>query len=179
MHYSAITKFWFQEIEPQKWFEKDEKFDSFLSRRFSVQVDLALKNKLDHWKEDLEGYVSLIIILDQFTRNIYRGTPNSFIGDFKALDLSLEAIRQGFLRCENIYWRHFILMPMMHSENLAIQEMSLPLFKKYTNERTFEFAKKHYNIINKFDRFPHRNCILGRKSSKEEILFLREPGSSF
>ena len=72
-----------------------------------------------------------------------------------------------------------MLMPMMHSENLAIQEMSLPLFKKYTNERTFEFAKKHYNIINKFDRFPHRNCILGRKSSKEEVLFLREPGSSF
>ena len=179
MHYSAITQFWFEEIKPDKWFEKDEDFDSILSKKFSNQVKLALANKLDYWKKNLESCMSLILLLDQFTRNIYRDKAKAFSGDPKALDLSLHAIKNDYLQSENDAWRHFILMPMMHSENLAIQEMSLPLFKKYTNQRTFEFAKKHHDIICKYNRFPHRNQILGRKSSKEEQLFLGEPGSSF
>ncbi len=179
MDHSAVTKFWFNEINPKQWFEKDEHFDLVLSKRFKVQVELALKDKLDHWAESLEGCVSLIILLDQFTRNIYRDAPKAFAGDSKALALCLSAIVHGYLQKASSSWSQFLLMPMMHSENLAIQEMSLPLFKKYTNKRTFNFANKHYSIIKEFGRFPHRNSILGRKSSDEEHIFLREPGSSF
>ena len=179
MNYSTITKFWFEEIHSQKWFEKDEDFDSILTKKFSNQVQLALADKLDYWKIDLEGCLSLILLLDQFTRNIYRDNAKAFSGDLKALDLCLHAIKNGYLLSDNSSWRHFMLMPMMHSENLAIQEMSLPLFKKYTNERTFEFAKKHHDIVSKFNRYPHRNQILGRQSSEEEMIFLSEPGSSF
>ena len=88
-------------------------------------------------------------------------------------------ITKGYLEYDNTSWRHFLLMPLMHSENLAIQELSLPLFKKYTNDKTYDFAKRHYEIINSFGRFPHRNDILGRKSTQEEIIFLKNPGSSF
>ena len=179
MNYSAVTKFWFEEIDPQKWFEKNENFDSMVSKRFLHLVELALESKLNNWKENLEGCVGLTILLDQFTRNIYRDKPKAFAGDSKALDLCFHAIKEGYLLSGNSLWRHFLLMPMMHSENLAIQEMSLPLFKKYTNERTFEFAKRHHNIISKFNRFPHRNRVLGRDSSKEEMIFLSKPGSSF
>ena len=179
MHYSEITQFWFDEIKPKKWFEKDEDFDSLLSDRFLKQVDLALKGELNIWNENVGGCLSLILLLDQFTRNIFRDTPKAFEGDFQALDLSLDAIKKGYLTEKNSGWRHFLLMPLMHSENLAIQEMSLPLFQKYTNEKTYLFAKRHYDIINRFGRFPHRNQVLGRVSSRGEEVFLAQPGSSF
>ena len=179
MHYSEITQFWFDEIKPKKWFEKDEGFDSLLSDRFLRQVELGLKGRLNIWNENIEGCLGLILLLDQFTRNIFRDTPKAFEGDSQALDLSLDAIKKGYLNEKNSGWRHFLLMPLMHSENLAIQEMSLPLFQNYTNEKTYSFAKRHYDIIKRFSRFPHRNQLLGRVSSREEVLFLAEPGSSF
>jgi len=179
MHYSEITQFWFDEIKPKKWFEKDEEFDSLLSDRFLKQVELGLKGKLNIWNENIGGCLGLILLMDQFTRNIFRDTPKAFEGDSLALDLSLDAIKKGYLTEKNSSWRHFLLMPLMHSENLAIQEMSLPLFQHYTNEKTYTFAKRHHDIIRRFSRFPHRNQLLGRVSSIEEDMFLAEPGSSF
>ena len=179
MDYENIIKFWFDDIDQKKWFEKDDNFDELLKNKFSTHVELALDNNLDHWKSDIKGYLALILLLDQFTRNIYRNSPKAFVGDKKALNLSLIGVGQGFLNNDNLSWRHFLLMPMMHSETLAVQEMSLPLFKKYTNEKTYDFAKRHYDIIKDFGRFPHRNKILGRDSTKEEIQFLTQPGSSF
>ena len=179
MDYENIIKFWFDDIDQKKWFEKDDNFDELLKNKFSKHVELALDNKFDHWKSDIKGYLALILLLDQFTRNIYRNSPKAFVGDKKALNLSLIGVSQEFLNHDNLSWRHFLLMPMMHSETLAVQEMSLPLFKKYTNEKIYDFAKRHYDIIKDFGRFPHRNKILGRDSTKEEIQFLTQPGSSF
>ena len=179
MNYENIIKFWFDDIDQKKWFEKDDNFDELLKNKFRTHVELALDNKLDHWKSDIKGYLALILLLDQFTRNIYRNSPKAFVGDKKALNLSLIGVSQGFLNHDNLSWRHFLLMPMMHSETLAVQEMSLPLFKKYTNEKTYDFAKRHYEIVKDFGRFPHRNKILGRDSTKEEIQFLTQPGFSF
>jgi len=179
IHYSAITNFWFKEIDPDKWFVKDKSFDSNLSNKFSSQVQLALDNKLENWKENEEGYLALILLLDQFTRNIFRNDPKAFSGDTEALNLCFQSILKGMLNNNNSSWRHFFLMPMMHSENIAIQEMSLPLFEKYTNEKTLNYARKHHKIIQRFGRFPHRNKILDRKSSDYEFMFLKEPGSSF
>ena len=179
LNYTDILRFWFDEVKPEQWFLKDQDFDEHIRKRFSLDVERALENRLESWAESMEGMLSLILLLDQFTRNIFRNQPKAFSGDEMALSLTLKAIISGCLDIQEASWRHFFLMPMMHSENLAIQEMSLPLFKKYTNNKTFSFAKKHHDIIKSFNRFPHRNKILGRLSSSEEISFLQKPGSSF
>ena len=179
MDFNTVIKFWFEDIDTKMWFEKDDNFDQLLKDRFNSLVKLALDDNLVDWKVNIEGNLALIILLDQFTRNIYRNTPKAFTGDDKALKLCFIGITQGYLAHKNSSWRHFLLMPLMHSENLAIQELSLPLFKKYTNDKTYDFAKRHYEIIKKYGRFPHRNSILGRKSTNEENIFLKKPGSSF
>ena len=179
MDFNTIIKFWFKDIDSKKWFEKDDNFDQLLKERFNSLVDLALDDNLMDWNVNIKGNLALILLLDQFTRNIYRNTPKAFAGDEKALKFCFIGITKGYLENDNTSWRHFLLMPLMHSENLAIQELSLPLFKNYTNDKTYDFAKRHYEIINNFGRFPHRNVILGRKSTQEEIIFLKKPGSSF
>ena len=179
MDINTIIKFWFKDIDSKKWFEKDDNFDQLLKERFNSLVDLALDNNLMDWNVNIKGNLALILLLDQFTRNIYRNTPKAFAGDEKALKICFMGITKGYLEYDNTSWRHFLLMPLMHSENLAIQELSLPLFKKYTNDKTYDFAKRHYEIVKNFGRFPHRNTILGRKSTQEEIIFLKKPGSSF
>ena len=179
MDFNTIIKFWFKDIDSKKWFEKDDNFDQLLKERFNSLVDLALDDNLLDWDINIKGNLALILLLDQFTRNIYRNTPKAFAGDGKALKLCFIGITKGYLENDNTSWRHFLLMPLMHSETLAIQELSLPLFIKYTNDKTYDFAKRHYEIINNFGRFPHRNAILGRKSTQEEIIFLKKPGSSF
>ena len=118
-------------------------------------------------------------MLDPFTRNIFRNTPKAFSGDKKALELSLICHDKGYLQNDNPAYRQFMLMPMMHSEDIAIQDQSLPLFKEFTGERIYEYAIKHRDIIQRFGRFPHRNQILVRLSTEEEIEFLKQPGSSF
>ena len=120
-----------------------------------------------------------IILTDQFTRNIFRGTPRSFSGDTLALDICLHCLFRFESGQQTKERAHFILIPLMHSENLKIQEKSLPLFEKHTSEKVYKYAMKHKDIIARFGRFPHRNAILGRKSNKSEIEFLKNPGSSF
>ena len=175
-----IIQFWFDECEPQQWFVKDTAFDEMLNDRFGASVELALRGKFSSWAETKEGTLALIILLDQMTRNIYRDTPKAFAGDPIALALSLKATERGDLDSitEQTH-RQFLLMPMMHSEDINIQNQSLPLFKKYTNELTYEYAKKHQIIIERFGLFPHRNAILGRRLTKEMSEFLLEADSSF
>jgi uncharacterized protein (DUF924 family) len=138
-----------------------------------------LKGERDSWANTAAGCLALIILLDQFTRNIYRNTPRAFSGDEMALALSLRCLERGYLDDADANQRHFMLMPLMHSEDLAIQDMSLPLFETHTNARTLDYAQQHRDIVARFGRFPHRNAILGRPSSPEEIEFLTQPGSSF
>ena len=174
-----IITFWFEEISPEQWFKKDKKFDAMLLERAGTTVIKALNGQLDRWSKTSTGSVSLVILLDQFTRNIFRDTPKAFSGDEMALVLSQKSINSKWFSELSMMYKQFLLMPMMHSEDISIQEKSLPLFKQHANNRTYEFAVKHRDIIAKFGRFPHRNLILSRPSTEEELMFLNEPGSSF
>ena len=174
-----VITFWFEEISPEQWFKKDKKFDAMLLERAGTIVRKALNGQLDKWSKTSTGSVSLVILLDQFTRNIFRDTPKAFSGDEMALVLSQKSINSEWFTKLSMSYKQFLLMPMMHSEDISIQEKSLPLFKQHTNKRTYEFAIKHRDIIAKFGRFPHRNLILSRPSTEEELIFLNQPGSSF
>ena len=176
---SNILKFWFEDTKPNFWFKKSQLFDDSVRNHFEPTVEAALNGQLHAWSNDVDGCLALILVLDQFTRNIYRGVPAAFSGDSQALSLSLQCVTRRFVEHSNSNYRHFMLMPMMHSEDIATQDQSLPLFKQHTDERTHRVAIKHRNIIAQFGRFPHRNIILGRNSTEEEIEFLKEPGSSF
>ena len=174
-----IITFWFEEISPEQWFKKDKEFDAMLLERAGTTVIKALNGQLDRWSKTSTGSVSLVILLDQFTRNIFRDTPKAFSGDEMALVLCQKSINSKWFSELSMTFKQFLLMPMMHSEDISIQEKSLPLFKQHANNRTYEFAVKHRDIIAKFGRFPHRNLILSRPSTEEELIFLNQPGSSF
>ena len=176
---AAVVAFWFEESKPEQWYKKDAAFDNAIRDRFEMTVTAALASRLDGWADSAEGCLALIILLDQFTRNIHRNSPRAFSGDDMAVALSLRCVDRDYLAHEDATYRQFMLMPMMHSEDLAIQERSLPLFERLTNPRTHEFAVKHRDIIARFGRFPHRNAVLGRPSTNEEVEFLKQPGSSF
>ena len=174
-----ILQFWFEEITPKDWFVKNPEFDELLKLRFGDLVEDAIGGRLDGWAKTKQGRLALILLLDQMTRNIYRDTPKAFSGDEIALAMSLRAVHDGFLEDGQSKENQFFLMPMMHCELIDIQEQSIPLFERYTIDEVAEFAKKHRDIVSRFGHFPHRNAILGRPSTEEEIAFLQMPGSSF
>ena len=177
---TPVIQFWFQECAPEQWFQKNEDFDSLLKEKFGDMVDKALAGQLDGWAETQDGLLALILLLDQMIRNIHRDTPKMYAGDDMAVALSLTGVQRGYLdTLKTIPERQFLLMPMMHSEDIDIQNKSLPLFKQYTEERTYDYAIKHQVIVERFGHFPHRNAILGRPSTDEEIEFLKGPDSSF
>ena len=174
-----ILKFWFKECNPEQWFKKDDAFDQIIKNSFSNTIKDAIGGKMDDWENTETGCLALIIILDQFTRNVFRNSSKSFEGDNKAVKLTKIAIDNNFIKGSNHHYNSFFLMPLMHSENILDHKLGLPLFKKFTNENTYKFALKHKDIIDKFDRFPHRNNVLGRISTKSELEFLKLPGSRF
>ena len=174
-----ILNFWFKECTPEQWFEKDYAFDNLLEERFAGTVELALEGKLDNWTDSGNGFLALIVLLDQFTRNIFRDTPRSFSGDEKALSLSFRCTENGYLFNGDVHRRHFMLMPRMHSEDITVQNDSLLLFKKLNIDDVYDYAVQHRDIVARFGRFPHRNSILGRSSTKDELEFLEQKGSSF
>lgn len=175
-----ILKFWFEDCTFEQWFKKDDAFDATLDEKFSDLVARGLAGQLDDWAASPESCLALILLLDQFTRNIFRDTPKAFAGDEIALALSLKAHKAGWIEAEeSMPRRQFFLMPMMHAEDLDIQDQSLDLFKNLTNEHVHRYAILHRDIIARFGHFPHRNAILGRPSTEEEIAFLKEPNSSF
>ena len=174
-----VLAFWFTETPPEFWYKKDAEFDARISDQFAGTVKDALAGKCDLWANDSAGCLALILVLDQFTRNIFRGNARAFSGDDMALALSLRCVERDYIAHPEENWRRFMLIPMMHSEDLAIQEASLPLFQTQTINLTYDYAVAHRDIIARFGRFPHRNAILGRPSTEEEQLFLTQPGSSF
>lgn len=174
-----ILKFWFKECTPQQWFKKDYAFDKLLKECFTGNVELALEGKLDDWTDSGNGFLALIVLLDQFPRNIFRDTPRSFSGDEKALSLSFQCTENGYHFNGDHHQRLFMLMPRMHSEDITVQNDSLLLFKKLNLDNVYDYAVQHRDIVARFGRFPHRNLILERSSSKEELEFLEQKGSSF
>jgi uncharacterized protein (DUF924 family) len=175
-----VLAFWFVETRPRQWFAKDAAFDELVRDRFLELTRQALAGELDAWSTEPTGGLALVLLLDQFPRQIWRDTPRAFAGDSQALAFSLKAVALGWLKAEQQQpRRQFWLMPLMHSEDLAVQEVALPLFERFTDFRTAEFARRHRDVIARFGQFPHRNAVLGRQSSAEELAFLQEPGSGF
>ena len=174
-----VLNFWFEDCGPKDWFKKDKYFDNQIKNNFGDQIEEALLGYYNHWANSLESSLALIILTDQFTRNVFRGTPRSFSGDNLAQKTCLHYLNTFDISQRNREKAHFTLIPLMHSENLGMQEMSLPLFRAHTSDNVYQYALKHKNIIARFGRFPHRNAILGRTSTASEIEFLKNPGSSF
>lgn len=173
---AGIVAFW-AEAGPEKWFKKDAAFDQTIAARFGGAVDSALSGALDHWSETSSGALALILVLDQFTRNIWRDDPRAFSGDEKALEVAECAIECGQDMLVPLEERKWLYMPFMHSERLDVQEQGLVYFKERIDDaNTYDFAVLHRDIISRFGRFPHRNSLLGRDTTEEEQKFLDEGG---
>ena len=177
--YREIIKFWFEEISQTQWWKKDVEFDELIASRFSEVHGQASRCELNSWRDTPEGRLAEIIVLDQFSRNIYRNSPLSFATDSLALVLAQEAIRVGADKKVSESMRSFFYMPFMHSESAVIHEEAVVLYEAYGNEGNLDFELRHKAIIDRFGRYPHRNEILGRDSTAEELEFLSQPGSSF
>ena len=179
MNPEYIIDFWFNAIDSKQWFKKDVEFDLMLTAQFSQLQLSAAQAELYHWRQNAEGRLAEIIVLDQFSRNIHRDTPLAFASDPLALALAQEAVSLGCMEQLDPIKQSFLLMPYMHSESEAIHELAVELFNKTGLDRTIEYELKHQIIIKRFGRYPHRNNILNRESTEEELKFLEEPGSSF
>jgi uncharacterized protein (DUF924 family) len=177
MDYNVVIDFWFN--NKQKWFVKEPEFDTLIKERFLTVYNQAINRELENWKNKAESLLSLVLVLDQFPRNMFRDTPQAFSGDEISLFLAKEAIEKGFDLKLNSDQRRFLYMPLMHSELLLDQELSVELYSKMKNINTLNYATAHHDIIVRFGRFPHRNKILGRISTLQELEFLRTPNSSF
>lgn len=174
-----IIDFWFNAIDSKQWFKKDDEFDLLLTAQFSQLQESAAKAELYHWRTSAEGRLAEIIVLDQFSRNIHRDTPLAFASDPLALALAQEAVANGCLQALDPIKQSFLLMPYMHSESEAIHEVAVDLFNSTGLDKTIDYELRHQAIIKQFGRYPHRNKILSRESTAEEITFLETPGSSF
>jgi uncharacterized protein (DUF924 family) len=177
--YEEILKFWFEEIKPPQWWKKDENLDRIITERFSEIHRRASRCELFEWRKEARGRLAEIIVLDQFSRNMFRGSPLSFAFDPLALALAQEAVSAGIDKLLNQSECSFFYMPFMHSESLKIHEVATELFRNNGNQNSLDFELKHKAIIERFGRYPHRNSILGRESTAEEIEFLKQPGSGF
>ena len=185
-----ILDFWFgREGEEgygefrEAWFAKDPEFDREIRNRFETVYKEAASGELDSWKEEAQSCLALIIVLDQFPRNMFRGDARMYATDEKALEAARYAVEHAFDRELPLFQRGFVYMPFMHSENLEDQRLSVELFRGLAGEPgttdATPFAVRHMEIVERFGRFPHRNEILGRQTTPEEAEFLKEPDSSF
>jgi uncharacterized protein (DUF924 family) len=168
--------------ERPEWFRKDPSFDEAIRLRFKGAIETALSGGFAEWTDDA-GTLARVLLLDQFTRNVYRESPRAFAGDELALRLAREAVQRGADRSLIPVERWFLYMPFEHAEDLPAQESGVELFARLGQETglvgQLQWAKRHAEIIRRFGRFPHRNAILGRASTPEELAFLSTPGSNF
>lgn len=187
----SILDFWF--LPPDSpgygltraiWFDKNPEFDNQIRTQFGYLVEQALTNGLQDWESTPHTALALILLLDQFTRNIYRNTPRAFAGDSRALAIAQQVVDTGLDRTLLTIQRVFIYLPFEHAEDIDMQARSVALFKRLqqatgAHMMDFDYALRHQRIIARFHRFPHRNHILGRPSTPEEQAFLAQPNSGF
>ncbi len=177
---NEVLEFWFNEVGKPQWFVKDLNVDEEISQRFGRLVKQAGAGECYSWRSTAEGRLAEIIVLDQFSRNLYRDTPAAFAHDPMALVLAQEAVSAGIL--DDLHSQvelQFLLMPFMHSESKLVHQYAEPLFTKYVDDDVNRYEVMHKTIVDRFGRYPHRNDILGRESTAEELAFLKEPNSSF
>ena len=199
---NTILDYWFEGIDEstevtlellaaQRWFKKSDETDKEIADKFASDLTKARKGKYESWLETAEGSLALIILLDQFSRNIFRDSAKAFDTDLQVLEYSLRSIKRGFDQKVFPIKRQFFYLPLMHSENLKVQEKAVEFYEELLEEaqannscveyfeNTLDYARRHYDVIKQFQRFPHRNAILKRRSTSAELEFLNQPGSSF
>jgi uncharacterized protein (DUF924 family) len=176
---NEIHDFWFHEAGAEKWWKKDAAFDEVVRQRFGTLVEEAAAGALDSWAESSRGALALILLLDQFPRNIYRNTPKAFAADQKAKNLTLLTLGNDYLENMSEDEHCFFILPLEHSEDLSDQELCVSLFETLGNEKYLQYAIAHKAVIEKFGRFPHRNAILGRNNTPEEEEYLKDPEAGF
>ncbi|QKJ66293.1 DUF924 domain-containing protein [Deefgea piscis] len=175
----AVLDFWFHEIDPALWWAKNGEFDRLIEQRFLALHTAAKRGELFTWRDSAAGRLAEIIVLDQFSRNIYRDQPEAFAQDPQALALAQTAIVAGAAAQLTPIQTSFLYLPLMHSESLLIHQQALALFTALGLPNSLAFELQHQQIIQRFGRYPHRNAILGRVSSAEELDFLQQAGSAF
>ena len=187
---TAILDFWFgtrsdaiAEHGKTLWFVKDAAIDATIRAQFMPSYELAVAGKLDAWRDTAKGSLAFVILLDQFPRNMFRGEPRAFASDGLAREVASESIERGFHLVLEPVERAFLYLPFEHSETLTDQQRSLDLFAALAQHKGLQemvrYAQLHYDVIERFGRFPHRNAILGSESTAAEQAFLSHPGSSF
>ena len=174
-----VLHFWFEESQPDQWFRADAAFDALIRRRFGELHAQACRCELFSWRGKPEGRLAEIIVLDQFSRNLHRGSAAAFANDALALALAQEAVACGADAALPPPRRTFLYMPYMHSESRVVHVEAERLFRENGQPRNLDFELRHKAIIERFGRYPHRNAVLGRASTPEELDFLQQPGSRF
>lgn len=167
-----VLQFWFSPETQPKWFAKDDALDAEIRRRFSVFYEHIRDGAHADWKDSPRGLLALVIVLDQFPRNMFRGSPQAFASDDIALTLAELGIAKGFNVRLSPEERMFLYMPLQHAEKMDVQEQSVARFAELEIDYALNYAREHRDIISRFGRFPHRNAVLGRTSSPEETEFL-------
>lgn len=175
----AVLDFWFRESEPEKWFKKNDAFDETVKARFAALYKRAAAGACDGWQDSPLGCLALIVVLDQFPRNMFRGDARCFATDGAALAALRHALDNGFDAVLSVPEKQFLYLPLQHSEEAADQALSVTLNAATGDADLVKWAEAHKTIIDRFGRFPHRNEILGRESTPDEAEFLKEKGSSF
>lgn len=174
-----VLKFWFEELPREDWFRKSDATDELIRSRFmNVHERVAALPADAAWTSPRRA-LATIIVLDQFPRNMFRGTPRAFATDGKAIEVARGAVERGFDKAFDKDGRAFMYLPFEHSEDLADQERAVELFTPLGDPEYTRYAIAHRDIVARFGRFPHRNAVLGRQSTPEEVEFLKQPGSSF
>lgn len=174
-----VLQFWFGELTPDDWWRRDTALDQRIADRFGRTLAAAAHCELHAWRATARGRLAEVIVLDQFSRNVHRDTAAAFANDALALALAQEAVARGCDLELPAAERAFLYLPWMHSESALIHEEALRLFAAPGLEKNLDFEQRHKAIIDRFGRYPHRNALLGRTSTAEELEFLKQPGSSF
>jgi uncharacterized protein (DUF924 family) len=176
---AEVLAYWFGRLTPAQRFARDADIDREIAERFADLHARLMAHVPDEWTQDPESLVAAIVVLDQFSRNLYRDDPRAFAGDAVALNLARLALRRGDDALLGPDERQFLYMPFMHSEDPDDQDRCVELMDEIGNAEAADFARRHKLIVDRFGRFPHRNEVLGRESTDEELEFLKQPGSSF
>ena len=170
-----LIEFWFSELVAKRWFNSTPEFDDSLRHRYQELYEAASHGHLDHWRDTPLGSLALVILFDQIPLNIFRGQARSFATEEHARRVASIAIKHGYDKQLTDQQKAFLYMPFMHSESLQDQNRSIELYEKAGLENNLRFARHHRDIIERFGRFPHRNALLGRKSTEQEIAYLDSP----
>ncbi|WP_435639957.1 DUF924 family protein [Micavibrio aeruginosavorus] len=176
-----ILHFWFSETEPVQWFQKNPDFDQSIRERFRLTYTMARDGVCDHWASDADGCLALCLVLDQFPRNMFRDSAEAFATDEKALKTARLGIIRGFDQILPVIKRRFVYLPFEHSEAMDDQNRAVELFATMRDDDPlgYEYALRHRDVIERFGRFPHRNAVLGRDNTAEELIYLSQPGAGF